>query len=259
MPRGVPKDPAGKKQSEKQQRFALIWTDPGVKGRNAITAYVESGYASLNRQGKPDKTLRVRAYSVLHTPSMQREISRILSLRTAKADARDNLTVDQVRHEHWKLYDLAMRRGMGEDGADGEASSSDLSVATQNLIALGKTVAAYVDRTELDVGRQREYSELERAEALLLAKLRLEAGGVGVLTEAIEHPVVLGEGDGASPSPESVRVDEDGGAAGTPDAVETGSLASQGGLEATEGLADASEAGAVPAEEDKSDAGVPVP
>lgn len=176
MPRGIPKNPAARKQTEKQQRFAAIYADPGIKGNNAVTAYVEAGYASLNKAGNPDKTLRQRAYGVLHTPSMQRKVAQIRSEREAKAEARDSLSVDQIRHEHWVLYDRAVVAG-------------NLSEQRQNVEALGRTIAAYVDRSEIDVGRQRELSEAERAEALVLAGLLLERRG-GLAID--EHPVTAG-------------------------------------------------------------------
>ena len=98
---------------------------------------------------------------ILSRPKIQREVERIRNELQAKRLAREEFSVDFIRDEHLRLAVKCEEKG-------------DMTNATRNLEALGRSVGAYTDSaSKLDITVKREYSEREKAEIERLADLSI--------------------------------------------------------------------------------------
>ena len=142
----------------KQEAYAQAY----VRYGNCVKAYLEAGYlASVD--GIPSKALANRAYAIMRHPGVRRRIAEIREQTEARRQDKAELTRDWVVAEHQRLLEVAEKDG-------------NLAVATDNLIALGKTLGLYSEGITIDLGQLRAYSESEAIEAKRLASIMLEHG-----------------------------------------------------------------------------------
>ena len=169
---------ANRKLTQQQKNFIQEYRKHGI----ASKAYKDAGYV-CERDGKEELWIRQNAYHVLHRPAVQEELRRL----EAKDAARDAYAIDYIREEHIRLMEKAEEKG-------------DLTNATRNLEALGRTIGAYTDSVTVDVTAVREYTETERRELKKMAQYML-GHGIGVDSEedvidakALPAPVSRGPG-----------------------------------------------------------------
>lgn len=127
----------------KQKKFVENY----IKGDNATQAAIKAGY-------KP-KNARIRASENVTKSNIKSEIDK----RKAEIEAKTNITVESIQKEHQYYQKLAEEKG-------------DLSTATANLVAKGRTIAAYSDNLNTtDVIRAQELSKCSEEEAQELKRL----------------------------------------------------------------------------------------
>ena len=144
--------------SEKQLRFAKAYHET----TNAITAYTTAGYVT-DRDEHPQRWLQLRAYQVLRSEGVQSALRAFREDAERRAADAKAFTRDWIIGEHQRLMVVAEKDG-------------NLAVATDNLIALGKTLGLYSEGITIDLGQLRAYSESEAIEAKRLASIMLEHG-----------------------------------------------------------------------------------
>lgn len=143
----------GRRWTEKMEKFCIAFADPtatsyGVARRSAIAA----GYGR--------KCVGAMATSLM---KHQRILSRIDELKRTFDHGlvlQAQVTLELVRKEHAKLMQEAR-------------SAGDLTNATRNLEALGRTIGAYEDRLGVDITAARSYSKAEEDEARRIAAVRI--------------------------------------------------------------------------------------
>lgn len=141
--------------NERQIKFVEVYAETG----NAVTAYKEAGYL-WQRDGQPQSWLTAKAGELALRPNVHAAIERIKTERTRQNDAQTLFTIDFIRAKHVELFKECRQVG-------------DMTNATRNLEALGRTVGAYSDNLIIDAGKVREFSEREQLEAQRLARLML--------------------------------------------------------------------------------------
>jgi hypothetical protein len=132
---------------------------------NAIAAeYVTNGFQkvlALLKQGyKPSYANSSRGLVLYDNALVKTAIERL----QAETKLNNNLTVAKIVAEHDRLQALCEKKG-------------DLSSATANLVAKGKTIGAYKDVADVNQFEQaKALTEQEQAEAARLANIRLRTG-----------------------------------------------------------------------------------
>lgn len=131
----------------KQKKFVENY----IKTGNGTQAAIDAGYSN--------KT----AYSMANENLKKPEIKQKIDARTAEIAAKTTWTIERLVKKHENLIAQAEAKG-------------DLSTATANIVAIGKTIAAYSERT-INIDDAKTYIEAnKRAEAEKIAKIRLLQG-----------------------------------------------------------------------------------
>lgn len=117
-----------------------------ISGDNQTQAAIKAGY-------KP-KNARIRASENVTKSNIKAELDK----RKAEIEQKTNITVESIQQEHARYQLLAESKG-------------DLSTATANLIAKGKTVCAYSDNinTTNDL-KPNKLTDAEREELRLMSE-----------------------------------------------------------------------------------------
>ena len=140
----------------REKLFAAAYARTG----NRVTAYKEAGYKWHDEQAK-NKYVSQYVSIILRRPKVQREVERIRNELQAKRLAREEFSVDFVRDEHLRFAAKCEEKG-------------DMTNATRNLEALGRSVGAYTDSaSKLDITVKREFTEREKLEIDKLADIRI--------------------------------------------------------------------------------------
>jgi phage terminase small subunit len=158
MPEAITEKPKPKRGpyrrwTELQEKFCLAYADPnspscGVALRSARIA----GYGGSH--------VDVTACQLMKHPRILRRIEELKKDFGQRAALQNAVTLSLVQKEHARLAALAEGQG-------------DLTNATRNLEALGRTIGAYSDSVRVDIAKVREYTAQEQAEAKRLASIRL--------------------------------------------------------------------------------------
>lgn len=192
-PSGVT-DKTWKRLAPKGQRFVEGYLDHG----NALKAYEDAGYVKDQDNGDGLKHRR-NAYSVMRGIKVRQALVEHKEHRAVLDQAKKDYALDWIVSEHERLMEVAEEKG-------------DLAVATQNLIAIGRTRGVYADTVRLDVAAQREYTETERLDAARLTRILLEDREA----EVVEVEVEDGAGENSPLSrPNSMNQQNQGESQGT--------------------------------------------
>jgi hypothetical protein len=134
---------------EKAQAIAAAYMTNGLKKYEALLSvgYKES-YAKNN--------IGLKLFDNMLVKDAIRELQ-------AFQQAKTNVSIEFIQNEHKRLQTLAESKG-------------DLSTATANIVALGKTIAAYSDKV-ISADEAPKLSEQQKLEAERIAKIRLSETG----------------------------------------------------------------------------------
>lgn len=165
MTRGTPADPAAKRLNAREEAFITEYAKTG----NRITAWQNAGYKGV-KDGKLKGWASEALQAILLRPHVATALAKLKSDLVAQRVDAERFTLEWLRHEHMRLAALA-------------EASGDITNATRNLEAVGRTQGAYTDNMSLDAGKLRAYTEAERLEARRLAGLLLAADASGARAE----------------------------------------------------------------------------
>lgn len=185
------RDPLDLPLSDKEIKFVEVYAKTG----NRVTAYKEAGYLYVEGESSA-KLAPSYCGIILKRPKIQRALSVLKSEKKAKQAAIDGFTVDYVRDEHMRFAAKCEKAG-------------DMTNATRNLEALGRSVGAYGDNaSRVDITVKREFTARERAEVDRIADILVEGKVVHALPGKLKYSA------GVTQKPPSITNDDNRGSYG---------------------------------------------
>ena len=160
----------------RQEKFAIAYAEHG-KG---LEAYKTAGYSWADSQGQMKPSTKQCSHKLVHHPKVMREVARIRAEKSSNAPGQGSHTVEYVRGEHLRQYELLQGKVHGE--------------AFKHLQALGQSLGAYQAASSVhlhlhEVDRQTRQAALQIASVLTL----------GIIDSPVTHEDTSGSTNAALP------------------------------------------------------------